>query len=144
MAKRFLDKAGQEMIVQAIKEAELNTSGEIRVHIESVCKGDPYMRAVEVFNRLKMYNTAARNGVLIYLAFSSHKVAIIGDSGINGLVPEGFWDESYSFMAEHFRKGDFVGGLVGAIRLIGHSLKEFFPYSDDDVNEQSDEISFGK
>lgn len=143
-AAGFLTKEQCDSIVEAIRKAELNTSGEIRVHIESICKGDPYERAVEVFGKLKMYRTAARNGVLIYLAIKSHKVAIVGDTGIDAVVPKGFWDDTYRFMAERFRAGDFTGGLVGAIISTGDNLKEFFPYRSDDINEQSDEISFGK
>ena len=143
-AAGFLTKEQCDSIVEAIKKAELNTSGEIRVHIESVSKGDPYERAVEVFGKLKMYRTAARNGVLIYLAIKSHKVAIVGDTGIDAVVPKGFWDDTYRFMAERFRAGDFTGGLVGAIISTGDNLKEFFPYRSNDINEQSDEVSFGK
>lgn len=143
-AAGFLTKEQCDSIVEAIKSAELNTSGEIRVHIESECSGDPCERAVAVFHKLGMFRTAARNGVLIYLAFKSHKVAIIGDEGINKAVPEGFWYDVYHFMSEHFKNGDFAGGLVGAIVMAGDRLKEFFPYQSDDVNEQSDEISFGK
>ena len=143
-AAGFLTKEQCDSIVSAIKEAESNTSGEIRVHIESECKGDPFGRAVSVFRHLKMYETAARNGVLIYLAIKSRKVAIVGDKGINDAVPEGFWDETYHFMASRFKDGDFSGGLTGAIILAGEKLKEYFPYQSDDINEQSDEISFGK
>lgn len=143
-AAGFLTKEQCDSIVEAIKRAETNTSGEIRVHIETTCKGDPYRRAVLVFGRLKMYETAARNGVLIYVAVKSHKVAIVGDKGIDAVVPKGFWDDAYCFMADRFRAGDFTGGLIGAITLAGDSLKEFFPYKDDDINEQSDEISFGQ
>ena len=91
--KEFISLADNEKIVAAIKEAELNTSGEIRVHIESTCKSNPYDRAVYIFNYLKMYKTVARNGVLIYVAVKSQKFAIIGDEGINNAVPDDFWDK---------------------------------------------------
>ena len=80
--KEFIGREGKLQIEQAIKEAELDTSGEIRVHIESKCTSDPLQRAVYIFNYLKMYNTQARNGVLIYVAVESRKFAIIGDAGI--------------------------------------------------------------
>lgn len=142
-SREFLPEEQARQVVDAIRTAEKDTSGEIRVHIERVCKGDPLKRAVALFNALKMYRTAARNGVLVYLAYESRKVAIIGDKGINDVVPEGFWDAAYGEMATKFREGDFAGGLCGAVRTIGRSLKEYFPYMEDDVNEQSDEISFG-
>ncbi|MEF9985718.1 MAG: TPM domain-containing protein [Bacteroidales bacterium] len=141
--KEFIGKEGQASIVEAIKAAELNTSGEVRVHIESKCGADVLERAVYIFNYLKMYKTDARNGVLIYVAVDSHKFAIIGDTGINSKVPIGFWDDIKQKMGASFVAGDYVGGLCTAIYEAGHSLKKYFPYSKDDVNEQPDEISFG-
>lgn len=139
----FLSKEEQNRIVKAIEEAELNTSGEVRVHLESKCKGDAVQRAVFVFNFLKMYKTRERNGVLIYLAYKSRKFAIIGDTGINEKVPDGFWDRIREHMAEAFSKGAFADGICNAIRESGESLKAYFPYRSDDINEQSNEISFG-
>jgi len=91
-ASKYLTKDEQAQIVKAIESAELNTSGEIRVHLESLCSGDPFKRAVYLFNKLKMHKTKDRNGVLIYIAFESKKFAIIGDSGINEKVSDNFWD----------------------------------------------------
>lgn len=143
-AKDFIGKEGEQKIVQAIKEAELHTSGEIRVHIESKCTGDPVQRAVYIFNYLKMFNTQARNGVLVYVAVDSRKFAIIGDAGINKVVPDNFWDGIKVRMGSAFSAGDYTGGLCAAIREAGESLKKYFPYQTDDINEQPDEISFGK
>lgn len=142
--KDFIGKEGQLQIVQAIKDAELHTSGEIRVHLESKCAGDPLQRAVYIFNYLKMYNTQSRNGVLVYVAVESRKFAIIGDVGINNAVPDNFWDGIKQRMGEAFSAGNYVEGLSSAIREAGESLKKYFPYQSDDVNEQPDEISFGK
>ena len=142
--KEFIGKQGQEKIVAAIKQAELDTSGEIRVHLESKCPSDPLQRAVYIFNYLKMYKTQARNGVLIYVAVESRKFAIIGDAGINNAVPENFWDSIKEKMAHAFSQGDYVQGISEAIREAGLSLKKYFPYQSDDINEQPDEISFGQ
>ena len=142
--KEFIGRNGQEQIVNAIKEAELNTSGEIRVHIESKCTSDPLMRAVYIFNYLKMYKTQARNGVLIYVAVESRKFAIIGDAGINNAVPDNFWDSIKEGMGAAFSQGKYVEGLANAIKVAGESLKQYFPYRNDDINEQPDEISFGE
>ncbi len=139
----FLSKEEQSLIVSTIKEAELETSGEIRVHIESKCKADLMQRAVYVFNYLKMYKTAARNGVLIYIDVSNKRFAIIGDCGINSKVPTGFWDGIKDVMTEHFKRGEFCNGICNAIRMSGRELKAYFPYHKDDVNEQPDDISFG-
>ncbi len=141
----FLTKEERSLIVKSIEKAELNTSGEIRVHIESVCKEeDPVKRAVYVFDKLKMYKTAQRNGVLIYLAYKSRKFAIIGDSGINEKVPAGFWDNAKDRLLTNLKEGKVVDGLCEAIDMAGVSLKNYFPYQTDDINEQSNEISFGE
>lgn len=142
--KAFLSKEEQRTIVAAIEEAELNTSGEIRVHIESKCKGDAVARAIYIFNYLKMYKTQQRNGVLVYVAHESRKLAIIGDVGINQRVPGNFWNGIKENMVAAFASGNFVGGIAEAVRAAGVSLKEYFPYQSDDVNEQPNEISFGK
>ncbi len=142
--KEFIGTQGEQQIVQAIKEAELSTSGEIRVHIEAKCPSDPLKRAVYIFNYLKMYNTKARNGVLVYVAVESRKFAIIGDAGINNAVPDNFWDEIKERMRAAFSAGDYVGGISAAIKEAGASLKKYFPYRSDDINEQPDEISFGE
>ncbi len=142
--KPLLSKEEQQKIVAAIEEAELNTSGEIRVHIESKCKGDAVARAICLFNYLKMYRTQQRNGVLVYVAHESRKLAIIGDVGINQRVPADFWNGIKEKMVKEFAAGNFVVGIAEAVRSVGVSLKEFFPYQSDDVNEQPNEISFGE
>ncbi len=143
MAKHLFSEEQKEDIVNAIKEAELNTSGEIRVHLEKSCPEDVMDRAAFIFKKLKMHKTELRNGVLFYLAVKDHKFAILGDAGLNAKVPDGFWDEIKDLMLDHFRKGDFAGGLVQGILKSGEQLKAHFPYQTDDVNELSDDISFG-
>lgn len=142
--KEFISAEEQKRIVQAIEAAELDTSGEIRVHLESKCAGDPVGRAVYIFKYIKMYETARRNGVLIYVAVNSRKFAIIGDTGINEKVPDDFWDSIKNQMGSDFSHGRFAEGICTAIRSVGRSLKEYFPYKSDDINEQSNEISFGE
>lgn len=142
--KDFLTKEDQKRIINAIEEAELNTSGEIRVHIESKCEGDPVERAIEIFNKLKMYETEQRNAVLLYFAFNSHKIAIIGDQGINNITPTGFWALIYAELIKGFQEKIYCKSICEAVLAVGKSLKEYFPYKTDDVNEQSNEISFGQ
>ncbi len=139
----LISKEDQSRIVHSIGFAELNTSGEIRVHIESLCKNDPVERAVIIFNKLKMFETAERNAILIYIALKSRKFAIIGDTGINAKVPEGFWDDVKEVILNHLRSGEIASGLCMGIEMAGIKLREFFPHRDNDINEQSDEISFG-
>ena len=133
----------KKSIVDAISEAELNTSGEIRVHIDKKCKIDPVEKAIQLFEKLGMQNTKLRNGVLIYVATSAKKLAIIGDQGINDLVPENFWNNIKEEMISNFKKGDFITGISKGIIESGHKLKEHFPFQSDDTDELSNEISFG-
>ncbi len=131
------------MIKSAVKEAELNTSGEIRVHIDNHCKEEVMDRAAWWFEKLKMQKTAQRNGVLFYLAVKDHKFAILGDGGINAVTPDDFWDQIKEKMLASFMEGEFANGLKEGILMAGEALKSHFPYQDDDINELSDEISFG-
>ena len=142
--KDFLGKENEKLIMEAIERAEGQTSGEIRVHIESKCKGQVLDRAAWLFKKLKMQETKERNGVLIYLSIDDHQFAIIGDSGINKVVPDGFWNETKELMISHFTKGEFAVGLTKGIEEAGQHLKQYFPCQADDVNELSDEISYGK
>ncbi len=132
------------MVIKAIEDAELNTSGEIRVHIESSCSADPIKRAVYIFNKIGMNKTEQRNGVLIYIAWKSQKFAIIGDEGINSVVSEDFWDKEKYILLSYLKENKPAQGLCEAIRMIGENLKQHFPYQKDDINEQSNEISFGE
>jgi uncharacterized membrane protein len=143
-ASAFFTKEQQAQILVSVKEAEKATSGEIRVHIETKCSGEVLDRAAWIFKKLAMHNTAERNGVLFYLAVSDKKFALIGDAGINAKVPAGFWDETKELLQKNFREGKFTEGLSEGILLAGKQLKTHFPYSKDDVNELSDEISFDK
>lgn len=142
-ASKFFTKEDKGIIKKAILNAEVDTSGEIRVHIESNCKGEVLDRAAYLFKQLKMEKTNLRNGVLIYLAIDAKKFAIIGDEGINKEVPENFWEETKKLMANHFMQGEFVQGLTAGITQAGEKLKKHFPYLVDDINELSDDISFG-
>jgi uncharacterized membrane protein len=140
----FFSKKDQQLIIQAIQDAEKNTSGEIRVHLEAKCRGDVMDRAAFIFEKLKMHETELRNGVLFYLALDNQKFAILGDAGINEVTPDDFWDEIKDEMLTLFKESKFREGLVRGIGMAGDALKNYFPYQSDDVNELSDEISFGE
>lgn len=145
MAEGNFNSDQKKRIKSAIEEAELNTSGEIRVHLENHCKTENVLdRAAQMFAQLNMHKTEARNGVLIYMAVKDHKFAIIGDAGINAKVEEDFWDITKEKMLKHFKSGDLIQGLVEGILCAGERLKEHFPYQKNDKNELSDDISFGK
>ena len=139
----FLSKDEEQDVIEAIRLAENNTSGEIRVHLEKTTNIDCYTRAKEVFNELKMYNTKNANAVLIYVAVESKKFAICGDQGIDNVVPADFWESTKNIMSNHFKKSDFKQGLIDGILSAGQQLKKHFPYQQDDTNELSNEISKG-
>ena len=141
-AKNLFDKEEKLAIKKAILNAELDTSGEIRVHIEGICEGEVLDRSAHVFTKLKMDKTQMRNGVLFYLAADSKKFAIVGDAGINKVVPEDFWNVIKDKMTVHFNEGRFADGLIEGIQMTGEKLKKHFPHRLDDINELSDEISF--
>ena len=140
-AVNFFSKEEKEVIKSAVKEAELNTSGEIRVHFEKSLDQDPIKRAQELFFQLEMDKTQFKNGVLFYVAVDDHKFAIIGDEGIDKVVPGDFWESIKDEVINEFVKGNHTKGLVLGILHAGEKLKEFFPFGDKDENELSDEIS---
>jgi uncharacterized membrane protein len=139
----FLTTLEEQEIVEAIKEAELLTSGEIRIHIENTSKGAIETRALEVFSILKMQNTKLRNAVLIYVAVNDKAFAIYGDKGINTVVSSAFWDNTRSVIQKHFKSGNYKQGLVEGVLLAGQQLKTHFPISKNDENELSNTISKG-
>lgn len=137
----FLSTEAESEIVAAIREAERETSGEIRVHLEKTHNGDTFLRAQEVFFQLKMDRTRERNGVLLYIAVEAKSFVILGDSGIDKVVPKNFWDTTRDVIEQHFRKGDFKSGIIAGILSAGQELKAHFPWRSDDQNELSDAIS---
>lgn len=137
----MINQTENDLIVKAIQEAEKQTSGEIRVHIDQKCASDPVKRAVMVFEKLGMHKTALRNGVLIYVSFSDRKLAVIGDKGIHDRVPADFWDSTRNKMIAAFKENRFADGIIAAITEAGIQLRAYFPYSEADENELSNEIS---
>lgn len=140
--KSFFTDEQSKLIQQAIADTEHMCSGEIRVHVDMWCKGDVMQMAKKVFEKLKMHETAERNGVLIYLALEDKKLAILGDKGIDEKVPEGFWDLVYTSMRKLFAEGNYTKGLQVGIGMAGEKLRTYFPYQKDDSNELSNEISY--
>lgn len=142
--ENFFSSEEKKRITDAIAEAEKNTSGEIRLHAEGYCKIDVLDRAAYVFKKLGMHETEQRNGVLFYLAVHDHKFAILGDAGINRVVPADFWNGIKETMLGYFKEGKFTDGLTKGILMAGEQLKANFPYHKDDVDELTNEISFDK
>lgn len=147
----FLTSEEEAAIIEAIRIAEKNTSGEIRVHLETSSvssanpkkKMDAFDRAAEVFDMLHMHNTKQSNGVLIYVAVEDRTLVIMGDKGINDIVGQNFWESTKDIIIGHFKDSDMKQGLVDGILKAGEQLKKHFPYQKNDINELPDDISVG-
>jgi uncharacterized membrane protein len=144
--KQFLTEEEKAAVTRAIQEAEKMTSGEVRVYIESHCRFvDPIDRAREVFAQLKMHVTEERNGVLLYIAYDDHQLAVLGDEGIYTKVPQPFWEATIGKITAHFKDSHFGEGMVAGLGEIGRALQQYFPFdAAADKNELPDEIVFGK
>lgn len=139
---KFLSPKQEQKIIEAIKIAEKNTSGEIRVHIEFESSTDHFEKALEVFHKLDMHQTQERNAVLFHLAPYHHHFTIIGDIGIDKVTPDDFWESIKNEAINHFKKDNYTKGLCRGIEMAGEALKVYFPYQTDDINELPDEISY--
>lgn len=139
----FFTKDEGNQIIAAIRRAELNSSGEIRVHLEAKCRGEIVHAAKKTFKRLKMQDTKDKNGVLFFIAPERKEFAVIGDEGINEVVPENFWDDVRDILQKNFKQAQFVEGIAKGVERVGEKLKAYFPYQEDDENELPDEISYG-
>jgi len=143
MASELFSESQKTQVTDAIARAERRSSGEIRVHIERKCQEDVLDHAAFIFKELKMHETADRNGVLIYMSFDDHKLAIIGDKNIHAHLGDTFWQDVKNFLIAEFKKESYVMGLTTAIDRIGIELERYFPIQPSDTNELSNKISFG-
>lgn len=140
----FFSEKEQQLIIEAIQQAEKQTSGEVKVHIEKKCPNPDVMdRAKEVFLFLNLHKTAEQNGVLFYLAYEDRKFAVLGDKGIDAKVTADFWNSTKDLLRQYFSNGQFSEGLAKGIAEAGFQLKKHFPFRSDDINELPDDISFG-
>lgn len=144
--KEFFSESEKQQIVAAIRAAEQQTSGEIRVFVESRCRYvDPLDRAAEIFVGLKMEKTIARNGVLVYVALKDRQLALLGDRGIHEKVGDEFWNREVRIILSHFNKANYADGIAQVVTEIGEALRLHFPYDKaSDTNELPDDIVFGK
>ncbi len=139
----FLTSVEESQIIDAIKTAEKNTSGEIRVHLEKSSTKAPLERAKEVFSFLNMNNTKDHNGVLFYVAVDDKQFAVLGDQGIDKVVANDFWNSIKDIVVNRFSQNNYALGLKEGILETGKKLKEYFPYQSDDDDELSNDISLG-
>ncbi len=141
-ARNFFTEKEQNLIVEAITQAELKTSGEIRVHIEKFCFGNELKSAQKLFTKLKMHQTKERNGVLIYIATVNRKVAVIGDEGIHQKLGDEFWQKTINHLIQKFKENKKAEALAECILECGEQLSGFFPRNSDDKDELTNAISY--
>lgn len=141
-SKNLLTNKQEQHIIDAIADAEKQTSGEIRIHIEHHSKRDPLERAARIFHELGMDQTDLQNGVLIYIASEDRNAAVYAGKGIHKQVEENFWNDALAIILQYFKKGEFEKGIAEAVTKVGNKLKELYPYQRDDMNELSNEISY--
>ncbi len=136
-----MDQISEQRIVQAIREAEHKTSGEIRVHVRKTCKQDALVEAQKIFKKLGMHKTKERNGVLIFVAPQSRVFAIVGDEGIHAKVGVDFWDKTRDIMSNYFKSDKIAEGIVEGVLSAGRELAKHFPLKSDNPNELSDQVT---
>ena len=142
--RSLLSDEQEQNLVDAITQAELQTSGEIRIHLEkSTGKYTAENRAKHWFGKLNMHKTEEKNGVIFYLAIQDRKLALWSGEGINQKVPHNFWQEIVDLMITEFKEEHFSEGLIAGVKKTGKALGEFFPRKNDDIDELSNEISKG-
>jgi uncharacterized membrane protein len=139
-AQQFLKKIRHDEIVAAISEAEMKTSGEIRVFISRKLIDDPVPAAQAHFVAMGMEKTREKNGVLIFVAPRASKFAVIGDAGVHARCGDDFWTQLAREMSGHFRQSEFTTGIVHGVKKAGELLAQHFPRRPDDTNELSDEV----
>ncbi|MCF8332247.1 MAG: TPM domain-containing protein [Bacteroidales bacterium] len=140
-SKDVFDPQEKEDIIRAIQFAEIDSSCEFKVHVDRKCPEDSVERADELFYKLDVDKTKARNGILFYVNLECRKFIIRVDEGVEAKIPGDFWEEIYHIMVVHFRKDNYVKGLSYAIQHAGEKLKDYFPWYKDDENEVTDDIS---
>ena len=141
LVESFLTDQEEEAVKQAIKAAEKETSGEIRVHLEGHSDQSVMDRAKDAFSELGMHKTQDSNGVLIYVAVYDHSFAIVGDKNINAVGGDAFWKSTRNSIESHFRNDRFAEGLIAGIEEVGKALSQHFPISPTDTDELSNQIS---
>ncbi len=142
-ARNFLSDAEKDRVVEAVRQAEAGTTGEIRIHLENHCRGDAVQRAIAVFHELKMDRTRFRNGILIYIAVKDRKFAIIGDEAVNRETDADYWERLSQGLQDRFAAQDFAGGLIALVGETGRVLQQYFPNPENYLkNELPDDISF--
>ena len=144
--KGFFTAEEKSSIVNAVRDAERMTSGEVRVFVESKCRYmDPLDRAAEIFFNLEMDETVDHNAVLIYVAVKDRQLAVFGDEGIHKKVGAGYWNAEVKKMIDKFKDKSYAEGIREVVIDIGTALNKHFPYNNDtDKNELPDDIVFGK
>src|SRR5262245_10018784 len=142
--QQLLRAVDRGRIENAIRAAELRTSGEICVSVSRLFWGNVETAAKKAFDRMGITHTRERNGVLLFVVPSRRKFVVLGDAGIHEKVGQQFWTSVVAAVTDKFRSGQFTEGLVKGIEAVGEQLATHFPYdAASDKNELSNDVDFG-
>jgi uncharacterized membrane protein len=144
--KEFFTDEEKQSIIDAVRNAEQRTSGEVRVFVESRCRYvNAIDRAVEIFENLQMQKTELRNATLVYVAIKDKQLAVFGDEGIHQKVGNEYWANEVMKMVHAFNRDNIAEGISRCVLNIGEALATHFPYDrSTDKNELPDDIVFGR
>jgi len=142
-AAQLLNIVEENWVIDAIREAEKHTTGEIKVHIENYCYCEVKNRAAELFAELHMHETHFRNGVLVYIAAKDRHFAVLGDIKINEQTNEGYWLQQTQLLAQYFKQREYYEGIAKVIKNVGNVLNTHFPAQANNPNELPDNVSYG-
>ena|ERR1700712_308246 len=144
-ARRIFPPAVLAAIEAAIKAGEATHSGQIRFVVEGALDGAPLFRdqparerALDVFSKLRIWDTEHNNGVLIYLLLADRDVEIIADRGIDAKVGAEGWENICKAMEAEFSAGNFARGAIGGIEAVSQLLAGHFPKHGTGRNELPD------
>ena len=144
-AEDYFSLQEKQMIAHAIQQAELQTSGEVRVFVESKCNYvNAIDRAKEIFDKLNMHKTENKNAVIVYVALKHKQLAIFADDGIYKKTGVQFWNDELNLMIDYFKNENIVDGITKVVEHIGEALKTHFPFQKNDTNELPNDVVFGK
>ena len=145
VARRAFPRATLDRIGLAIKESEKSHDGELRFAVEAgldflaLLNGiAPRQRAVEVFSKLRVWDTERNSGVLIYVQLVDRRIEILADRGISEKVGQDTWDGVCRRMEQAFREGRFEAGALKGIEAITALLAQHFPPRGSNANELPD------
>jgi uncharacterized membrane protein len=149
-ARRILTPAGLQRLEARVRESETRHRGELRLCVQAslspsqLWRGvNSQARAIELFSRLRVWDTERNNGVLIYLLLADHRIEILADRGLDRHASPEAWQALADRLGGALREGRFEDGLNEAIDQVGALMRQHYPVTDShhpDDNELPDAV----